>query len=292
MPRTRRRLTAYRSNRRSSMRKRFSSRASAARRIQYAFRRRRYGRRTRGTGRAGRAGLILSGFPSKQLAKLRYTTHIELGNTTQVATHGFRLNSAYNVDIPQVGHQPRFYDQWTALYNRYTVIGSKITMSWQPKTSAETDQNPVRFGIYIPKDANDTSLPAFDSTNTATFFENKRVGPWRNAGIQAIKMAGRPNISVTKKFSAKKYFGVSDLIKNAGYPDEDQGVGNPPGPPANYNATPFSAAREASPRIIAAAMPYVAGIDGTTVTGTYTFLITIDYIVLFDDLIEPGVSVQ
>lgn len=263
--------------RRRSRRLRRISHGRAVISLQRVFRRRRSRRIRRsftGTrlGRAGRAGLILGGFPAKKLAKLRYVTWLALGNSTTPNAYAYRLNSVFDTDIPAAGHQPRFFDQWSALYNHYTVLGAKVTLTWQPTTNAELSQNPARFGIYIPADANDTDLPLAGQTPTS-IFENKRMGPYRNCGGSTTMPRGR-GASVTKKWSAKKYFGVSDLIKNGG---------------ATTASNPYGAATTANPTNIAAAMPYVVGLDGTA-SGGFSFQYQCDFIVLFDDLIEPGGS--
>lgn len=45
------------------------------------------------------------------------------GNQAQYA---FRGNDCYDPDVPGIGHQPLGFDQYSALYQRFTVVASKI----------------------------------------------------------------------------------------------------------------------------------------------------------------------
>lgn len=68
------------------------------------------------------------GFPSTILTKLRYVESYTLTSTTgSMATQVFRANSIFDPDQTGVGHQPLYRDQYADLYNKYVVIGSKIT---------------------------------------------------------------------------------------------------------------------------------------------------------------------
>lgn len=225
--------------------------------------------------RSRRARLTLGGFPTKRIAKLRYTTYDALnpgaGNVTSTL---FRLNSCYDPLYSTGGHQPRFFDQFMVLYERYTVIGSKITVTWQPTTEAETTGNPAQFGIYIPKDANDASLPPFGiAGNPQSILENKGMGPTRLVGASGTTPRGRP-ASITKKWSAKRYFG-DDIIKNAGITSADNDY-------SGTNAT--------NPENGALAICYALAMNGATTPFTFHFRVQIDYIVLFTGLINPAGS--
>lgn len=50
-----------------------------------------------------------------------YQMNMSLGG---VANQNFRLNSCFDPDLTGVGHQPRWFDQFAALYSYYTVVAA------------------------------------------------------------------------------------------------------------------------------------------------------------------------
>lgn len=88
----------------------------------------RTGRRRRRYGRA--LARIPTLLPSKQVVRLKYCDLIGLDPAASwiASQYTFSANGLYDPDITGTGHQPMGFDQWTALYNKYTVIGSKITV--------------------------------------------------------------------------------------------------------------------------------------------------------------------
>lgn len=65
--------------------------------------------------------------PDRYMCKLRYVSvePTRLGGAAQNAID-FSGNSAYDPDVTGVGHQPNGFDQFTALYDKYRVMGSSI----------------------------------------------------------------------------------------------------------------------------------------------------------------------
>ena len=97
-------------------------------------------------GRAGNRGIIIkkqrrkryskkrlnihsfrSPVPLKMAATLLYSDQITLNPAAgTVSKHVFSANGLFDPNITGVGHQPRGFDQYMALYNHYTVIGARI----------------------------------------------------------------------------------------------------------------------------------------------------------------------
>lgn len=50
-------------------------------------------------------------------------------NTGAVGRYVFSCNGMYDPDFTGTGHQPYYFDQLSAIYNHYTVIGAKIKVS-------------------------------------------------------------------------------------------------------------------------------------------------------------------
>lgn len=63
------------------------------------------------------------------MVTLKYSDLIALAPVAAVAQYTFRGNSVFDPDYTSTGHQPRYYDQWSAFYQKYKVISSKIHCS-------------------------------------------------------------------------------------------------------------------------------------------------------------------
>lgn len=115
-----------------------------------------YGGRSK-TGSVVRAGRVTGlsrsdfGFPDLLKTKLHYCDVVQL--TASAGSPGlwqFRMNSLFDPDFTGTGHQPQWFDQLAAVYQRYRVLGAKITAKFIPNTinSAEVgDTGPYIVGI-------------------------------------------------------------------------------------------------------------------------------------------------
>jgi len=74
--------------------------------------------------------------PDRCLGKHKYTQVVALSQTyaatdiTTSARNSFSCNGMYDVDETGTGHQPRFFDEMSSFYDKYRVIGSKITVKF------------------------------------------------------------------------------------------------------------------------------------------------------------------
>jgi len=72
-------------------------------------------------------GHKIFGFPNSIITKVRYCMTGTLTSTAGSSSYQvFAANGLYDPDTTGAGHQPLYYDQYTTLYNKYTVIGSII----------------------------------------------------------------------------------------------------------------------------------------------------------------------
>lgn len=150
---------------------------------------------------------LLGGFPETKIVKLRYAENITLNpGLTTVDSHAFRLNSIYDPDMTGTGNRPRWSSTWDTIYKKYTVIGAKITV-----TAAPTLGEPGHFYVYVTPEVNQITGPIYDGP--ADMLENRGVLPVRSYGGGTTANRGK-KISITKKVSMKKYFGVSDIMHN------------------------------------------------------------------------------
>jgi len=117
----------------------------------------------------------------------------------------FAANGLFDVDITNVGHQPRGFDQIIALYDHYVVIGSKVEVTF----SSIGDTRDIICGVTL-RDSN-TSLAAQDQTDPME-------SPFTSYGV--LRAEAGPVVKVVQTFSPKflgrsKYLSDPDLKGDA-----------------------------------------------------------------------------
>lgn len=69
------------------------------------------------------------GFSDTLFCKLKYSQSIRLNNGTNATVpYSFRGNSLFDPDYTSTGHQPMYFDQYALIYERYRVMGAKISI--------------------------------------------------------------------------------------------------------------------------------------------------------------------
>jgi hypothetical protein len=71
-----------------------------------------------------------------------------------VTNYFYSANGLYDPDITGTGHQPMGFDQLMLLYNQYSVIKSKISVTTYSGTSSA-----VRAGVYLSPDTTSITDP-------------------------------------------------------------------------------------------------------------------------------------
>lgn len=183
-------------------------------------------------------------FPAVYITKMRYVDTITMDPTSAESGgyvyHQFRANSIYDPDLTGVGHQPRGRDEMSALYLKYCVIGSKITVKFLSRDNL--------YGLVTAVDlTNDTQVPFIDIQD---ILEQQSVKT-RVLGKESSMVVMR------KGFSAKKFFAAASVL------NEDTLT-------ALYGSNP---ARVACYNIYAG-----TAVDGQD-SGSCEAVVTIDYIV-------------
>lgn len=194
------------------------------------------------------------GFPKKMVMTHKYVDLISMtasGGT--VATRQFVCNGMYDPDYTGTGHQPMYFDQMSALYNHYTVIGSKITVktvnSYGPASSP---------AYWFTLAQNDDGTISYNSLSTQSE---------RGDGKTRLVTAGSTSTPyAVNKWSAKKTFGGSVLANDRLTGD----IGANPTEITNWV-------------IALQAVDLVSSV-------TTDFLVTIEYIAVWDELREISPS--
>jgi len=144
----------------------------------------------------GRPGnLILPKF-----ATMRYCEQITITSSSGIlSSHDFRANSIFDPNSTGTGHQPMGRDTYATLYNHYMVTGAKITVKPTHNLAATV---PYAIGVLL----SDGAVPY---THYTEFIEAKK-GSWRTVTGNATNTP-----SIVCKFSAKKFFNLSDTKDNS-----------------------------------------------------------------------------
>lgn len=229
-------------------------RYSRKRRFPYRRKRRRLGRPVR--YRALTRRYVPSGMPGQRVAKLRWCRLLNFASSAGAMNTSIHLNcmGAYQ---PYSGstNQPQGWDTWTSMYNHYTVLGSKATLTYSASAGTTTG-TVAHIGCFI---TDDTSIPY---TNGYEIIGAKRgVFTQITAGDVRIKTLRIP-------FSTKKQFNVRDMKDNLDRLGAS--VGANPSETCWFNM-------------------WIQAMDGGTFTANITCVV--DYIVLFSEPAEMPTSV-
>lgn len=138
---------------------------------------------------------------SSMQASHTYVTYVDVdpGAAGVLGKHVFSANGMYDPDITGVGTQPLGFDQLATLYNKYTVVGSKIEV-----TMYNTDATYIQVcGVSVLGDTT-----GFTGAWTQ-YAEQARS----NYKVMGDNLAERP-YTLSGKLSTKAYFGKSPMAED------------------------------------------------------------------------------
>ena len=178
--------------------------------IKKGYKKRRGRRNYRRGGKGGRAYRVKkyaslgTGIPDKTKVIMKYAQDINVDvDGTVGANWLFRCNSIYDPDQSSLlGHQPMCADEWALFYQFYTVIGAKITCRFMAdENGSDTNNQNHMTNVGI------TTIHATGDTinSPSEFMENNRT-------TYGTICPQKPILGITKKFSAKNFFGYKNVI--------------------------------------------------------------------------------
>jgi len=199
---------------------------------------------------------IPAGCPKQMRVKLRYyTSQVLTCALAQVVDYKtFRANAPNDPDFAIGGGQPRYYDQWAALYNSVTTVGSKCTVEY-----------------------------ANEEVNTATTFQNQHVGV-AHTSQSTLPGVGINDVMELNYNSHKIAAGQNRTICTVNWKPEQYFIGKTiydEDIASDVSTTPV---RECFFHVYTAATAAGAAISGRT------FTITVEYDVIFFDKKYPIAS--
>lgn len=141
-----------------------------------------------------------SHLPATMGVRLKYFDQIRLDPSPTIpSVHTFRANSLFDPDFTSTGHQPMGFDQYMQLYSRYTVVGSKITITASPSDDTSLNSTAI-VGVYM---SSDSGFPV----PISTLIESEKS---RYKVIQLSENA----LPISTKYSVKKQQGIKNIMDN------------------------------------------------------------------------------
>jgi len=165
------------------------------------------------------------GFPISMTSTVRFVKKFDFAPTsTATAVWSLRANGAYDPDAALGGHQPRGFDEYSELYDTFTVTSSKVSVNWM----YEAYDGPTMLdGGHLTQkiDTSDEDIPGLSPVICGIFKSNEVYG----SGIPnteqmekdrttwvVMNPQSEPKIS-TAKSNFSEFFGKQDLVAAEGY---------------------------------------------------------------------------
>jgi len=169
------------------------------RRRRFPYRRRSYNY-TFATDRR-RSRTVRAAIPMTKTVRMRYCERVNIdAGAGTIAEYTYRANDVYDPNETGTGHQPMGLDQWFQFYNKATVIGSKIKLTWITP-SATITAGTFMVGI---QQSNSNTL----SLDQQGLLESSQV----HSRILGSSDTGKGIQSVVHTYSPKKWFNVRNPL--------------------------------------------------------------------------------
>ena len=121
------------------------------------------------------------GFPDRIQTTLRYSDIWALAPGAQAGQYTYRGNSLFDPDYTSTGHQPRYFDQYAAVYSKYVVTSSSIKASVMNNVGT----SPL-FVVVFPSTDIPTLLTGAPASEYPRAKQSKLLGV---AGYQTVAVA-------------------------------------------------------------------------------------------------------
>lgn len=158
-------------------------------------------------------GQYSTGFPKQMWMRHKYIQSFNLPAVMgALSTFQISCNGLFDPDnAGATTHQPLYFDQVAAIYNKYVVLGSKATVTFHPAVAGSTATTTL-FGAYIEDDTTITPTTAVGlAEQPSALFRVISVGT-------AADQFDRSN-TITLNWDAKKAFGGDVIDNNRLYAD-------------------------------------------------------------------------
>lgn len=145
--------------------------------------------------RASRRSLVTGSgsglaFPDRLSTVLTYADNAQTAGVPTYATRYWALNSVYDPDATGAGHQPRFFDQYAAIYARYLVTKVEVNIAVRQRVShgiglvvLPTNGIPTLTPSLFPAEFRRASFPVITSSNQPPAVYAATLHPHAIAGV-------------------------------------------------------------------------------------------------------------
>ncbi len=152
-------------------------------------------------GRKGENRVVNSrgptGFPDSEIATIRYCDEIALSPGAAYGQYTYRGNSCFDPDETGVGHQPLYYDQYSAVYSKYKVISSRCRV-----TAANYNATASASIVLVPS----------SNILTVTSYTIAMEQPYaKRTELLPISTRGGVKSTITSTMSTQKILGLSKM---------------------------------------------------------------------------------
>lgn len=149
--------------------------------------------------------------PDRTCVTLKYNEDIKilLSGAGNVNSRLFRCNSIYDPNQATAPGQqfPLGYKEYEQFYQKYMVIGSKITVTFKSLNGDDITNSTKNHACCA---LTTIASPAGAITNPQELLCNNRTK-------YAQVMVQKPIATLSKNFSPKRFFGINKLLDNASY---------------------------------------------------------------------------
>lgn len=190
--------------------------------------------------------------PNKHKATLSFVSHEVLNpGVGAITTLAFSANGLFDPYLALGGHQPRGFDQMMTMFQKYTVIGSRIKVSFNTLSTIPS--------IFVVA-TREAGAP-FESTYV-NYLENG------NCVYKAYQPGQGSTPTLTQSYSPRKFNSIKDTLDNGA----------------------FAGSATANPDKGADWHIVVGAADHISDAGACTIVVEISYIVVFHDPISLTIS--
>lgn len=228
--------------------KKFSSRTSGGRMVRHRIR----GRGIKISKGSTKTNNVWYPMGKKKVVKLRYSEQVSINPAAGFAgDYVFSANSLFDPNVTGTGHQPYGFDQMSAFFNHYCVIGSKCTIT------AINGNASVPFYIAVALRDDATSL---SGTLTSTLIEQPSFPKKLITPLAGSRSTG----TARNVYSTKKFFACPNPLDND---DLNPGVGVSPTEQAYFHiiCAPYNDSDDVGSTQIQVTIDYIAVFTGPAI---------------------------
>jgi len=149
-------------------------------------------------------------FGQSQKVRHRYVDSVQLTTSSEpingMYRYTFALNSAFDPNQSEAGHQPLGYDQMSAIFNQYTVIGARFNCKVIPMNDSDDSIGLLAYVTETPEPRTGRQIETLIEQGAGKYVICPPTGPSATTNVRIKNISG--------KISIKKQLKVNNLLDN------------------------------------------------------------------------------